>query len=176
MNNNITVRFLKEYLGYEEKMDMLVEGACKRILPISVVHEDALITAYYNTAGYKPLYLHTQFTLPTILNLLEKILMAIEECYEYLFFPEEYIINTNTIYVDERLREIRFIYIPDKEREKFQNKFRRLLKTLKECTTENGKIYLDMIIDLTSVEKISYKKLRFVITKYLQEVEKYQLI
>ena len=176
MNNKMIVRFFEEDLEYEEKIDMLMEGACKRIFPISVKHNGKLITAYYNTAGYKPLSLLSELTLKSILNVLENVLLAVEECSEYLIFPEEYIMNTNTIYIDDKIDYIKYLYIPDRDKEKFQSKFIRLLNDLKALATENGKVYLDMLIDISSVDKISYRKLRLLISKYSQEVEKYQLI
>ena len=160
---------------YKEKIQLLTENVCKNIFPISLLHRDNLITGYYNTSGYKRLSSCNQLTAVRLLEIIEKIILAIEECCQYLIFPEEYIINTNTIYVDEKYESIKFTYIYDKNYENVKNKFCRLLNSLKEITTEDGKIYLDALMEISSVENVSYRKLRLLVSKLSQEAKKYCL-
>lgn len=175
MNNKVIVRLMEDELMYEEKTRILTENICKTIFPISILHRDNLITGYYNTSGYKKLSSCNQLTAAILLEIIEKIILAIEECCQYLIFPEEYVINTNTIYVDERYETIKITYIADKNYENVKNKFHRLLNSMKELTTEDGRTYLDMLMEISSVENVSYRKLRLLVSNLSQEAKKYCL-
>lgn len=53
MLNKVMIKFKEEQLGYEEKMDLLTEGICKGIFPISIIKNQEGITGFYFTSGYK---------------------------------------------------------------------------------------------------------------------------
>ena len=175
MNNKVIVRLMEDGLMYEEKTKILTENICKTIFPVSILYKDDSVTGYYNTSGYKRLSSCNQLTAVCLLEIIEKIIIAIEECCQYLIFPEEYVINTNTIYVDERYKNIKITYIADKNYENVKNKFHRLLNSMKELTTEDGRTYLDMLMEISSVENVSYRKLRLLVSNLSQEAKKYCL-
>ena len=51
MLNKVMIKFKEEQLGYEEKMDLLTEGICKGIFPISIIKNQEGITGFYYTSG-----------------------------------------------------------------------------------------------------------------------------
>ena len=53
MLNKVMIKFKEEQLGYEEKMDLLTEGICKGIFPISIIKESGGDYGFYYTSGYK---------------------------------------------------------------------------------------------------------------------------
>ncbi len=176
MDDKVIIKISKNNLIYDEKIDILVEGVCRGIFPLSIVHKNDMLIACYNIAGYKRLSQFKNLSAESILTIIEKIIIAMEECCQYLIFPEEFIMNTNTIYVDEQLKTVKFTYIPDSDGEKIKNKFARLLNDLKITTTDNGRLYLEMLIQLCSVDNLSYKKLRLLVAKLSQEVKKYDCV
>lgn len=173
MNNKIIVRFTEEQLMYEEKLNILTGATCKSIFPVSIIHKDKLITGYYCTSGYKRLSACSELTAECILSLMEKIITATEDCCQYLIFPEEYVINTNTTYVDFRYSSIKFTYVPDKDKISFTKKFKLLLKDLREITTDEGRLYLDMFSQLCDVENLSFSKVKLFIYKINQKNSRY---
>lgn len=69
---------------------------------------------YYSTSGYIRLSDLHELTVSGILTVAEETVAAIQECGQYLIFPEEYVINTDTVYIREDFKQIKFTYIPDR--------------------------------------------------------------
>lgn len=172
MNNRVIVRFSGEELMYEEKMELLTGEVCNAIFPISIMHKGSITTGYYKTSGYRRLSLCDNLTAESVLNIAVRIIEAMEECCQYLIFPEEYVINSNTVYLDERYSKIKFTYIPDIDKLSFAKKFEGILMEMKALTTEEGSLYLDMLIELSGVENLSFLKLKALITRLLRQVHR----
>ena len=96
MLNKVMIKFKEEQLGYEEKMDLLTEGICKGIFPISIIKNQEGITGFYYTSGYKRISDCGLLGADKILTVVEKTISAMEECNQYLIFPEEFIMDMNT--------------------------------------------------------------------------------
>lgn len=175
MNNKIIVRFMDNSI-YEEQRSLLLDGKCKSIFTLTMLHRDEGVTGYYETSGYMRISELKNLTAKTALLIAEKIIMAIEECYQYLFFPEEYVINSNTVYVDFDYNTVRIVYIPDSRKENLMSKYLEILRSLKAATVENDQIYLDMLIDKVSIGRISINKTKLLISKIMQEENMYHLL
>lgn len=176
MKNKTIVRFKDKDYIYDEKVSMLLAGKCQSIFELTLLHKDEGIIGYYETSGYMRISELRNLTAKTALLLAEKIIMAIEECYQYLFFPEEYVINSNTTYVDFDYKIIKIVYIPDSRRETLMNKYLDILRSLKMATIEENQIYLEKLIDKVSTGRISTNKIRLLISKIIQEVNMYHFI
>ncbi len=170
MNNKILVNFTNNDITYEEKLDIMIGGLCPAILPMSVLHRDCQIIGYYDISGYKALSQWENLNTQIVFLIIEKIITAIEQCKQYLFFLEDYVINVNTIYVDKECRDVRFIYISDHTHEKPNQKIERLLFQLKDIITPKGKVYLDRLRELISKEGMTTVKMKYIISKLSQEI------
>ncbi len=93
-----------------------------------------------------------------------------EECGQYLIFPEEFVINAETAYVDSRFEKVRFTYMPSIRQDSLETKMLDYIEELKSITTENGRLYLNMAAELFSTEDISNKKIKAVLLKLRQEI------
>ena len=175
MNNKTIVRFTDNSI-YEEQRKILLIGKCNSIFPLTILYRDEGITGYYETSGYMRISELKNLTAKTSLILAEKIIMVIEECYQYLFFPEEYVININTIYVDFDYNIVRLVYIPDYRKENLVSKYIEILRCLKIATIDSEQKYLEMLIDKVSTGSISINKTRLLIYKIMQEENMNNLI
>ena len=81
-----------------------------------------------------------------------------EECNQYLIFPEEFIMDMNTVYIKEDFENIKFTYVPDKNKTGAKKKLATFINDLKRSTTENGRLYLDMLVQMFDTENLSVMK------------------
>ena len=172
MNNTVMVRLGKEENMINEKYNVLTESVCKSIFPISIICENERIIGYYKTGEYKRISEYSNLTAESILTFIEKFLLAIEECNQYLIFVDEYVINSNTVYVDKDFNNVKITYIPDIRRLKESIKLKFFVKELKRITTSSGIIYLDMLEELLEIEGISYLKIRHFAAKLRHEARR----
>ena len=149
------IRFESGKIPYKRKLDYLVCGGCKGIFPVSIVEDEDGIKGFYKTFGYKKISCLGEVGAAGILKLLEKTMDAVEECGQYLIFPEEFVINT---------------YMPSIRQDSLETKMLDYIEELKSITTENGRLYLNMAAELFSTEDISNKKIKAVLLKLRQEI------
>lgn len=170
MPDNQVIKFKNEEL-YREKLDCLVSGGCRGIFPVSIVEEEGAFKGFYKTSGYKKISMLKSVEAAETLMILEKTLDAVEECRQHLIFPEEFIISTDTAYTDGGFKTVKFTYMPGGREESFNVKISGFTESLKKITTENGRLYLDMMKELFSTENLSKTRLKAVIVKLRQEIK-----
>ena len=160
----------EERLGFEEKLETLLNGGCKGIFPVSIIKDDEGLKGFYYTTGYIPLSVIEEASAFQILTLLEKTMEAIEMCKQYLIFPDEFVISTETVYTTKDYNEVKFTYIPEKIKNSASCKLIEFVKELKELTTENGKLYLNMLEEMIAVENLSFRGIKNMIIQLKREI------
>lgn len=131
---------------YPEKAGKLVSGCCEAILPMSMIHNGESKIGIYNTDGYKQLSSMENINASEILLLAKKVLIMRDICSDYLFFPEEYILSTETVYLSEDNDNVKLTYIPICDRISGDKSMIYFLRQLMRHTTENGQQYLETLL------------------------------
>ena len=170
MFDKVMVKFKKKQLSYEEKIDVLTGGVCRGILPISIIKNGSEITGFYSTAGYRRIADCNGLEADKILTVVEKTISTMEECNQYLIFPEEFVLDINTVYIKENFEDIKFTYVPDRNKIKAEKKLANFIKDLKSLTTDNGKLYLDMLGQMVETENLSIIKIKAFVLQLKREV------
>lgn len=170
MYDRVIVKFKEEDLMYRGEMDVLTEGVCEGILPISIVKKDKEVTGFYITTGYRRLACMHDVSAYQALTVMEKTIEAMEECRRYLIFPEEFIISPDTAYIDGNFEKVKFTYVPDKSSAGARKKLIRFTQDLKMHTTVNGKLYLEMLCQLLSAENLNVLMINNFINRLKREV------
>lgn len=173
--DKIMIRLKESECLYEEKLEILKRGRCNSIFPLSIVHFGSNITGYYKISGYRKLGDYRELTAKSLFMAIEKIFQAIDECTQFLIFPEEFVINVNTIYIDERFTLVKIIYIPD-DKCKYKNKIKMLLRDLSKITTDEGRSYLERFEKVIEEKNLSYLEAKHVISKVLGKLNKDQTL
>ena len=166
----------EDKLGFEEKLDILLNGDCKGVFPISIIKDDEGLKGLYYTSGFIPLNNLENVSTLQILTLLEKTIEAIEECKQYLIFPDEFVISTETAYVSKNYDEVRFTYIPTEKDSTAALKLALFVQQLKDVTTDNGILYLNMLEEMISLENLSFKGIKNMIIQLKREVKMCNII
>lgn len=170
MFDKVMIKFKEEQLRYEEKMDVLTDGVCKGIFPISIIKKGNELTGFYSTSGYMRVAECRGLEADKVLSVVEKTISAMEECNQYLIFPEEFVLDINTVYVKEDFEDIKFTYVPDKNKIKAQKKLNRFIRDLRALTTDNGRLYLDMLGQMSATENLSIMKMKTFVFQLEREV------
>ena len=170
MNNKIIVRFTNEDIPYQERLDLLVNERCGAILPMSILHRGTNIIGYYDISGYNRLSQCDQLDGMAILTIVEKIICTIEEGIQYLLDPDEYVLNTNTLYIDSNYTNIKIAFVPDNSNVCICKKFKDILTQLQDIATDEGKTCLSIYIKRIEKKNLSYLGLRRLINIISQEI------
>ena len=165
------VRLERDKLSFKDQLDFLACGGCKGIFPVSITEDEEGIKGYYKTMGFRKLSSFEEVSAADVLTLLEKTMEAVEECGQYLIFPEEFVISTDTAYVDGRFKEVKFTYLPSTRGKGWNTKLIAFIEELKQITTDNGKLYLDMVRELFSIESLSRTKIKAALLKLRHEIK-----
>ncbi len=77
------------------------------------------------------------------LRILELLVNTVEQLKDYLFYPDEYIISTDTIFINRDYTSLKFMYIPYKLRLSERRYYKNMVFYLEKVTTEIGREYLE---------------------------------
>lgn len=167
--NRVTVSLNREYVE-SFKMDVLAAGACGSIFPLSIIKEKKFTKCIYNTEGYIKVSALANIPAKEILTIAEKVLNLVENCQNYLLFPEEYILSSETIYIRDDYKDIKITYIPIDKKERQRNVLSYFIRSLRNSTTENGRTYLETLANLLDCEELKTERIIGFIEKLKQEI------
>lgn len=155
---------------YPQKADVLVSGCCEAILPMSMICVGEGKTGIYNTEGYKSLSSMKNINASEILLLVKKVLIMRDICSDYMFFPEEYVLSTETVYLSEKNGDTKLTYISTKNGTSGDKSMIYFLQRLKQLTTDNGQLYLETLIQLFLCENLRTERIIGFIEKLRYEI------
>lgn len=170
MLDKIKVAFDEKSLGYREKADMMAAGVCKGIFPLSLIKTGEKIIGFYQVKGYKRLSECKKLNAEEVLTVVEKTIAALQECESHLIFAEEILLSRDTVYIREDFNDIRFTYFPDKTKIGARRKLTLFIAELKDMTTDNGCLYLDMLGEMIAIENADIAKIKMFICRLKKEV------
>lgn len=95
------------------RLNKIIDGKVDCFLPLSILTEGAEILGLYDNAGYEKLR-DIFFDSEKIFDFSLLFFDMVEKMRDRLFFPDRMILNCNNIFLDEKLNEIKIIYIKDR--------------------------------------------------------------
>ena len=110
---------------------------------MSVVDDEEKRIALYFTEGLIRVC-DSEFSPVNVLELTGRILVMLEELKDYLIQPEEIVLSTGLIFVDQDMRKTRICPVLKNE---VKDDTYDLLLSLKELTDEMGRAYLDVFTE-----------------------------
>ncbi len=148
----ISIDLRKKLPMYDNKAEKLKGGVCEEILPLSTIKYRRIVRGIYHTEGYRKLSEFSNLSVSEALSAVESVLELREKLRDNLFFPDEYILSADTIFVDEKLERFRLAYIPvaeigNPEAGRAEKSFACFIASLKRQTSEAGAEYLDRLSD-----------------------------
>lgn len=169
MEKKITVKMDAQVLPYTMRLDTLISGVCPAFFPVSVRQVGKRLLLTCDPSGYRQLKHWARLDGQQILQMAYAVVQAIEAGKEYLFFPEEYVISVDTVYLREDLSQGRLIFAPVTTPQSATTNLLHFFHTLQERTTDNGRMYLDTLCTLLGAETLRYRRVLAFIHELLTE-------
>ena len=168
--NKVSIRLKNGTVDYTQKTEVLLAGSCDAFFPMSIIRDKKTTRGIFDTSGFRKLSDLEGLSASQVLSLAEDVLLLIEKCEDYLFFPEEYILSAETVYINEESKQLKITYIPNERNLNFSKSLACFFHQLKSATTENGRVYLDTLGALLSCEKLCTERVIGFIEKLKQEI------
>lgn len=170
MNNIIIVNFSENDLEYPQKAETVTCGKCPCILPLTIIREEQDIRGMYNTEGYIRIASLKNISAAMILTIAERTLECTEMCRNWLLFPEQYVLSSDTVYISEDFRTVKLAYIPQRRKYSENSAIAAFIHSLKSVTTENGRTYLDTLASMLECRNIKISRVTGFIEQLKQEI------
>ncbi len=170
MNNIVNVDLSKAAINFPQKIEALIAGQCPQIIPLNAVISDDFTRGIYNTSGYVRLSSLKNMSAFNILNIAERTLECIETCKDYLFFPDEYVLSIDTVYIKEDFKEAKLLYIPEKRTSGENGAVSYFIFSLKSLTTENGRTYLDTLGNMMECKNLRISRVIAFVEELKREI------
>ena len=161
MYETVSIELNRNGMGFYQRREILLEGRCPSFLPLSIASGRDCKRALVRTGGYIKLSLLNNACTSTCIDLLILVLYRIEIAKDYMIYPEEYLINPDTIYVSEDLSDVRFAFAPADESEGF-GEYKALLTAIvsfMEIGNDDAKQYLKELYNRVRIRKLSNGKM-----------------
>ncbi len=142
MTGNMELKYQK-YKLENYIMDMLTLETCKIFLPAAFIQTEEEVIASYRTEGFCNLSTLKEIETEDLLSVVLSLLEGIDDAQRHYIFPNEYVVNDESVYVQKDLHQAKLIFIPEKEDIALNDKIVALLENLKEKGTEDGKEYME---------------------------------
>ena len=168
--NKVSIRLKNGTVDYAQKTETLLAGSCDAFFPMSIIRDKKNTRGIFDTSGFHKLADLEGLSASQVLSLAEDVLLLIEKCEDYLFFPEEYILSAETVYINEESKKLKLIYIPNERKASFFKSLAYFFHQMKSVTTENGRVYLDTLSALLSSGNLRTERVIGFIEKLKQEI------
>lgn len=180
MKNTVKVRIRTENLPWKGRLKAVEDGSCSGIFKGGFIKKKDNVWIEYNTEGYKSISSSAgksrdRKTLDylTVLKLARAIVLNIGRCENKMFFPEQMVLNLDTVYCSADLEDVKFIYIPFKPLESRCASICSVIKQLGRVTDSIGKEYLEIIIGIIKEENFKTETLTAIIDELMAEASVY---
>ena len=158
--SRVYINLKNKPLLYESKVERLTAGICNEILPLSIIKNRKITKGIYHTDGYKKVSDVGILSAMQVLSVIEGVIAMSEKLKNNFFFPEEYILSPDTVYIDAKFENYKLAYIPAKERCRAEKSLSGFIGCMRKFTTPDGMLYLDTLRNL--VESGSLKSERMI--------------
>lgn len=157
MKEYMTVYFKKGEIGYKEKQERIFFGELDGILDANYIVTGEIVKVYYSISNFSSMKNLNSIGAIEAVNLLGGVMECIFDLSDHLIWPEEYIINENIVFISDT-GEIKFAYIPDKNRIDLKIKVKEIYEKIFEKTNLTGKEYLEIIMREMESNKVNSKE------------------
>ena len=100
--SRVYINLKNKPLLYESKVERLTAGICNEILPLSIIKNRKITKGIYHTDGYKKVSDVGTLSAVQVLSVIEGVIAMSEKLKNNFFFPEEYILSPDTVYIDAK--------------------------------------------------------------------------
>lgn len=146
-------------LPYATAAEKLACSACPGIFPADIIGSEKgeRLELYYHVEGFRKLGDITSMAPEEVLRLILAAAANIQTCSSWFWFPEEYVLSEDTVYV-KNPDQVCFLWIPDRQKMSASRRFSCLLHSLKGKTSDRGKAYIDSCLKMMAGGEVSWSR------------------
>nr|WP_315024257.1 DUF6382 domain-containing protein [uncultured Aminipila sp.] len=152
------------------ELKIFATGNCESFIPMSFVKIKEKICVTYHTEGYKQLNLDQLKNPCEILNVVEKLVLAIKAAQNHFILQSRYSLKQEYIYVDQNMSNIKIQFMPITETQNKSIFSQRIIIFLNELHFEDVNCcdYINMVIEKLKNVNLSMESL----ISYLGELKR----
>jgi len=173
MKDTVRVTFDRAAVPYESASRKLAASACPVFFPVDIVEEQNRIQAFFHVEGYRRLRDASELSAVEILLLAKSVLRNLQVCRDWFWFPEDYILSVDTVYW-KTPTDVRFLYIPDRQKISASRRLNGFLYSLKEKTGDRGIMYIETCMRFFEGEHLATRQLLAFLDRRLMEEFEYE--
>ena len=102
---------------FPHEIEMISRGSCSMFFDTTFVYDSTGITAVYDCSGFKPLSEYRIEHTSDVLYILEKTLIILQSCREYMLIPERILLVPETVFYRQDTGDVKIAFIPIKSGE-----------------------------------------------------------
>ena len=110
-NNQDTLKFAADAF-YRHEQIVLTEGNCPGFLPMTFLLDSGCMYVKYACGGFLPLSRFRIEETADVLYIMEKTLLILHTCPEYLLAPERLLLRTDTVFYNKKYDDLRIAFVP----------------------------------------------------------------
>ncbi|WP_312650346.1 DUF6382 domain-containing protein [Aminipila sp.] len=152
------------------EVKIFATGDCHSFIPMSFVKIQEKMCVTYYTEGYRQLNLEQLKNPCEILNIVEKLVLAMKAAQNHFIIQSRYSLKQEYIYVDQNMSNIKIQFIPIREKQNTSIFSEKIIIFLKELSFEDVSCcdYINMVIEKLNNVNLSMESL----INYLGELKR----
>ena len=150
-------------ISYEEKqlpewmMEQLSLHTMGVFFPAGFMAEKESTTAIFQVDGYRPLSHIHRLATEDVFQMFYQLILEMENNEKHYLFPENYLINEETIYFNPLANRVKMIFLPNEEMVSGKEQLLHLTCFCKTLISEEGQGYLDGWAEELKTGDLSYR-------------------
>ncbi len=167
-----TVVLPKERFRHSFKIRALAASECPAFFPADIIEMQNTVHIRYSTAGYRPLARCSNLGPVPALMLLQDVIRNAEAACDWMWFPEDYVISCNTVWINSR-GKVRMMCLPDQSPQPYFRRMQSFLHDLEKVTEPPVHSLLQSLQKMAGERTMQSSMLLSEIDQLLAEVQSY---
>lgn len=168
MKDKIRVVFDRRALSFPAALECLAAEKCRGFFPAEIITEGNRVEAWFHVEGWHRLKDEELISPVQVLLLAKSVLLAVDECRDWLWFPEDYVLSLDTVFTDGK-GHVRFLCIPERSKLSEYRRMENFLRALEKKTSGKGAGYLEECIGLLKEKPLHTRRLIASLDQILEE-------
>ena len=132
-------------------------GNLEGFFPVSFIQNKDCSMGIYRIEQYVPMKTAGEVTIDVLLQAFLELLTLMEKMEYNYVFPEDYLIDEKTVYMDPKQKKVKLIYLENGERTGAKEQLCRLLEGWESFATEEGRGYLKALRSYLQTHQVGYR-------------------
>lgn len=154
------------------KIRVLAAGDCPAFFPADVIQSGNSIHLCYSTGNYQSLRRWSNLTSEQVFGAVRAVLIHVEAARDWMWFPEEYVISSDTVWMDITGR-VRILCIPENKEVSYSHRMQCFLHDLKRLSEPAVSSCIELLQEQIAAGNLQTERLLSEIDLMMAELQSY---